>query len=419
MRKSVIFLILFLSIIATNLHIVSAEDTEVPTVSQIPDVNNGDNGVGTTGATSDNSTGVNIPLGNENQTFHDGQTDGYMAVDASLASSYTVAIPAKVTLEADSILGNGHITASGLYNCAVKGNITPAQYVSVVPDSSFTMEGTDTGESSTAYVSQGSTKWYHSNAYNSASDKASEKEISKADYVSGTGSISVELPGLDEYRGLENFTYSLVDIPELMTYNVHFNANGGSGEMSDQTMQYDVSETLSENEFTGESATVKLIADDGVISGTDTFTGSKSFLGWAVSETGDTVYTDKQSVTNIDDDEGEVTLYAKWSSDFGKITLPSAYKDGMDFLGWSATYNSEIAEIPAGEYTVTRSRLLYAIFKDSGYTVNFNPNGGTGVMSSQLIPYGESTQLSACEFTGEALTLTLDPNGGNLSSSNK
>lgn len=76
-------------------------------------------------------------------------------------------------------------------------------------------------------------------------------------------------------------------------YTVVFNANGGMGEMEDQTFCYDHGQTLSKN----------------------TFTSSLMFMGWATNETGDVVFGDEVSVSNLTAEAGGVVnLYAVWDN---------------------------------------------------------------------------------------------------------
>lgn len=70
-------------------------------------------------------------------------------------------------------------------------------------------------------------------------------------------------------------------------YTVTFNADHGSGEMAEQIFYYEVEKKLPKNVFT---------------------LGDFSFLGWALSERGDVVYSDEQSITL----EADTMLYAKW-----------------------------------------------------------------------------------------------------------
>ena len=76
-----------------------------------------------------------------------------------------------------------------------------------------------------------------------------------------------------------------------ITYTVAYNANGGSGSMASVSHTYDVAKNLTSNAFTK--------------------TGYK-FLGWATSSSGSVVYSNGQSVKNLRNAAGTITLYAKW-----------------------------------------------------------------------------------------------------------
>ena len=71
-------------------------------------------------------------------------------------------------------------------------------------------------------------------------------------------------------------------------YQITFEANGGEGEMSSQTVVRKQSTKLSANKFTRENY---------------------AFSGWALSADGEKVYDDRQSVSAVDD----MTLYALWT----------------------------------------------------------------------------------------------------------
>ena len=79
----------------------------------------------------------------------------------------------------------------------------------------------------------------------------------------------------------------------MNTYTIAYNANGGSGTMADTTgVKYGVATTLRSNTFTRTGYT---------------------FAGWSTSTTGDKMYTDGQSVSNLSATNGAtVNLYAVW-----------------------------------------------------------------------------------------------------------
>lgn len=86
---------------------------------------------------------------------------------------------------------------------------------------------------------------------------------------------------------------------EKNTYKVHFNANGGSGSMSDESFTYGTAKNLTSNGFTAPS-------------------GGYSFYGWATTlaraQAGTRTYQNGASVSNLTTEhEGVVNLYAIWS----------------------------------------------------------------------------------------------------------
>ena len=78
-------------------------------------------------------------------------------------------------------------------------------------------------------------------------------------------------------------------------YTVKYSANGGSGEMSDQSFTYDTAQNLKPCGFTN---------------------GDSDFIGWATVANGSVVYKDQQSVKNMTTKAGgSVFLYAVWGAD--------------------------------------------------------------------------------------------------------
>jgi len=98
----------------------------------------------------------------------------------------------------------------------------------------------------------------------------------------------------------------------LNTYEVKFNANGGSGTMSDQAFTYGTAQNLTANAFTR----------DGY-----------RFAGWATSAGGDVVYTDEEEVNNLTtEDAATVNLYAVWIKSGIHVKDNGTWKDGQVFV---------------------------------------------------------------------------------------
>ena len=133
------------------------------------------------------------------------------------------------------------------------------------------------------------------------------------------------------------------------TYSVKYNANGGSGTMSNSAHTYDVSKTLTSNAFTRSGYT---------------------FLGWSTSSSATTVtYTNSQSVKNLSSVNGDtVNLYAVWSK------IPT----------YTISYNANGGSNAPSSQTKTKDvKLTLSSTKPTkSYTINFFANGGTVSMSS-------------------------------------
>ena len=122
-------------------------------------------------------------------------------------------------------------------------------------------------------------------------------------------------------------------------YTVKFDANGGTGSMSDQSYTYSVSQALTANAFTRTGYT---------------------FEGWNTQADGTgTSYTDKQSVSNLLSTDGAtITLYAQWAeipANNHNITYTA------QGTGW--TYGTTPASAEEGT-TVT-----FVVNPTTGYTV--------------------------------------------------
>ncbi len=135
-------------------------------------------------------------------------------------------------------------------------------------------------------------------------------------------------------------------------YKIKFNANGGSGSMSDQNMVYDTAANLTANAFSWAGHT---------------------FLGWATSATGSVVYKDGVSVSNlVSASGGSITLYAVWSINAITITFDATTNGGSTSeTSRSINYGYAIGTLP----TATRQ-----YYKFSGWFTA--PTGGTKVTAS-------------------------------------
>lgn len=182
------------------------------------------------------------------------------------------------------------------------------------------------------------------------------------------------------------------------TYTVAFNANGGSGTMSNETFTYDTAKALSANAFTRTGYT---------------------FAGWTTSASGAKVYNDKQSVSNLTTTSGgTVTLYAKWTTNTYTITLnqqsgtggtasvtatygsamPTATmptRTGYTFAGYydatsGGTQYYKADGTSARSWNKTAATTLYARWTANTYKVTLDKQSGSGGTASVTATYGNS-----------------------------
>lgn len=136
-------------------------------------------------------------------------------------------------------------------------------------------------------------------------------------------------------------------------YSIKYNANGGTGSMSNSVHAYDTAKALTANSFTRNGYT---------------------FLGWSTSSTATTAtYTEKQSVKNLTSTNGAtVTLYAVWQKNPATVSsisiksLPKKtdYVVGEEFitlgLAIKVTMSDGSTELLAGGFNVSTPDMTTA-----------------------------------------------------------
>lgn len=133
-----------------------------------------------------------------------------------------------------------------------------------------------------------------------------------------------------------------------ISYKVKFNANSGTGTMADQSFTYDAAQNLTANSFTKTGYT---------------------FAGWATSPSGNVVYTNGQSVSNLTSTAGAtINLYAKWTANTYYVA----------FNGNGSTSGSMGNQTFA--YATAQNLTANAYAKVD--VVNFDSNGGSCAATS-------------------------------------
>ena len=204
-----------------------------------------------------------------------------------------------------------------------------------------------------------------------------------------------------------------------------FNANGGSGAMSDMTIATDESVNLTANTFTRVGYT---------------------FKGWATSASGSVAYADGASYkmgTN-----SLYTLYAVWEAnntlsfnanggsgsmsnmtiptDESKNLTPNAFtKAGYTFKGWATSANGDVVYQNGANYTMgtNSSYTLYAVWEAINYDIFYNLNGGTNGANPSTYTVESTDVLKAPTkenyeflgwYNGDEVITTLEGHYGNL-----
>lgn len=215
------------------------------------------------------------------------------------------------------------------------------------------------------------------------------------------------------------------------SYTVHFDANGGTGAMSDEGFTYDQAQALTANSFTRTGYT---------------------FLGWSTNSSAVTpTYSDEQSVSNLAP-SGTVTLYAVWQLNTYQLSISTSHgsvsvvrddspigNGSIGALSNGATlyYNDEltITFTAATGYTISTHTVNGSTFTSGNtfiatgavtivqtstantYTVVFNANrstgSGGGTMANQTFTYDAAQNLTANAFT-RFYTATFDANSGEV-----
>lgn len=224
----------------------------------------------------------------------------------------------------------------------------------------------------------------------------------KTKTITKTTSAQTFTVSLNWYNGAGNNYKATanISIPALASYNVTFNANGGSGAPGTQKKYYGKNLTLSSTKPTRTGYT---------------------FVRWNTntSNTG-TAYNPGATYTG----NAALTLYAIWKANTWTVTFnanggsgaPAAQtktygvnltlsstkptRTGYNFVRWNTnTSNTGTAYSPGGTYSANAAVTLYAIWQLQTWTVSYNANGGSGAPANQTKTYGQNLTLSATKPT--------------------
>lgn len=195
------------------------------------------------------------------------------------------------------------------------------------------------------------------------------------------------------------------------TYTIHFDANGGSGIMQDQTVNYTQNIKLNKNAFTNTGYT---------------------FMGWSTIPNGQVEFADEQSVSQLNNSSEIITLYAVWQINTYSVTILSnntnigtvskntinvPYNSVVNIINNTLTINNQtitadIVNNPgyitnfvqwtgvSNGQTITSSLSITAEFNQQpiSYTIKYNGNSGVGEVSNQILQYNQTQNFKSNAF---------------------
>ena len=188
---------------------------------------------------------------------------------------------------------------------------------------------------------------------------------------------------------IDGDTVTLLAQWEPNSYIIKYNANGGTGTMSDQQMKYDTPAKLTANAYRKTGYT---------------------FTGWRQDDkaTG-TKYRNRETVTNLLSANGATTtMYAQWKANEYTVTFIDGH-DGKTIDTETVTYGSNATEPnkPAHEgYTatswdkplsnITGDTVITLAYRPNAYTIRFDKNApdATGSTADKRMEYDKASNLT-------------------------
>lgn len=187
-------------------------------------------------------------------------------------------------------------------------------------------------------------------------------------------------------------------IPNLATYTVAYNANGGTGTVSSQTKIADVPLTLASSGYTKDGFTLAGWNDQN--------TGTDYSLGGTYQRNGSALmyarWTANTYTVSFNANGGSGSQSSMTKTGGVALTLPSSTTftyTGRHITKWRLNSASGTEYNLGGSYTTNADATFYAKWEYNTYTVVFNANGGSGTMANESMTYGTYKNLTSNAFT--------------------
>ena len=263
--------------------------------------------------------------------YEQNATTGYVWTGVDAVNGYVSKPISSNTIAADDVVSITIAPMSGGYSIKINGGTNNGKYIY--------------GTSGSNKINFGTTPSLNTLSYESNSVKI----VSNTSVMRFNNNSSQ-----NRFRYFQSSTYTNQQPVQLykrvfatQTHNIHFNSNGGSGTMNDQTVNEFEPTALQNNAFTREGFV---------------------FEGWntAIDGIGD-YYADGATVTLLDD----LTLYAQWNQLF-TITLVQANHGSISTSASQAFEESEIYLTATADpcYTLTQ----WVVTDAQGYAVTVTEN---------------------------------------------
>ncbi len=187
----------------------------------------------------------------------------------------------------------------------------------------------------------------------------------------------------------------------VITYQVKYNANGGTGTMGNSTHEYGTPKALTANGFTKTC---------------------HAFAGWATSSNGAKVYNNSQSVSNLTTtNNGTVNLYAVWNVAHNYVdnmdlkdcssAVQAAYNLKINNMTWASGYGGNV--IASRDVSLTSGDLIYVPNAMTNISGGGSYNKGYYKATGEKYEINNISYLYKIVFIGETYLVRVCSNCGN------